>query len=931
MKRVMSAGFIFFLISIGIIFAVNAQFEEENFVSGEIIVKYADGIVGNGNEIIDEKNQQIIVYEYVPAPDSMTKLSTEEEIYALRFSNENAQEAVDYYRTMKEVDYVEVNYKMDFFKVPADTNYASQWGLKNSASEESWNLTIGNSSVVIAIIDTGVDWNHPDLSANIWNNSDEDCTNGVDGDGNGYIDDCRGYDFVNVSAGCSDADCESEDNDPMDYQGHGTHVSGIAAGVSSNSVGISGVCWNCSIMPIRAGYKDTSGNGVLTVADAVQALHYAVDNNATIISMSFGGSHSAALEDAINYSADRGVIMVAASGNSGANSRIYPCGYDSVLCVAAFDEGNTSASYSNYGSWVSVSAPGSSILSTYFDDDYTTLSGTSMSTPFVAGAIGLIKTYLPSKNHTSIKSVFNATGNSINFNGIFIRQLDIYASLLSLDSIVPSVNLVSPSSGAVNLTRNQTFICNATDWQLKNVTLFVWNATSLFYNTSTNITGIANQTSFNATLAYGTYHWNCLTYDQQHNGAYALGNFSLFVTNISASLISPLNDTHKNSTQAFNCSSETQTSKPLTNISFLLYNATQLVYNTTQNISGNFNASLFNYTFSQEGNYLWNCKAFNNASELDLADSNFSFNYDATAPTVNLVAPANSSSYSATSQSVSFEFNVIDASTILNCSLFIDGIINQSNGTVAVNVSTDFSATFGAGNYNWSVLCIDRAFNSVISLSRAFSIVAPVADSGSSSGGSSSSGGGGSSGGSGSSLITIGLSKTYVVSDSQVFGGYTQKLAAKDKVSFSFFDDKNNQHSLVMNEIGNDYINATIYSTPMNISLGVGQSALLNLTSDLYYDLFLKLHSIVDKKADVTIQRIHQPIIIGVGEKNAEETPLETFDKAIVDKLEQNITELKIILMALVLIIIGIILFFLLRKNKPLRVKKFKSRRNSAR
>ncbi|MEN9625828.1 MAG: hypothetical protein RL557_156 [archaeon] len=890
--------------------------QENEYVPGEIIVKYDDAVVGNGNEILTEDG--LLIYDSVVMPDEIEKIASGE-LYVLRFKGEDIADIIDGYQLMEEVEYAEPNYILSMEKIPNDTLYSSQWHLPAIAAPDAWNLTTGNKQTIIAVIDTGVDWNHPDLALNIWNNSDELCDSSIDNDHNGYKGDCRGYDFVDTPFGCSDADCSVEDNDPMDNEGHGTHTSGIAAAVSHNGVGVAGVCWNCSIMAVRAGYKNVNGNGVLTLGDAIAALHYAADNNATIISMSFGGSHSPSLQDAISYAAAGGSILVASSGNSGSNSTFFPCAYENVICVASSDENNTAASYSNYGSWVDVAAPGNAILSTFFDDDYRALSGTSMATPVIAGGIGLITSLYPGKNYTEIISAFNSS-RTINFSGVMIPLLNAYETILSFDNLSPVVNLVSPSDNWVSLNLSQIFFCNATDWQLKNMTLYVWNGSSVYYSETKNVAGIFNQTFFVVNLSnYGNYKWNCLATDALNNNAYTLSNFSLTLGNITTQLLSPSDNTQTNNNSIyFDCSAETETTKRLANMTFSLWNANLLYYQETKNNSGSSHLSSFNYTFSSEGEYQWNCKAYTNASEFDNGDDNFTFMYDLTVPVITLSEPIDNQAYIASSQTVLFNYIVSDLSDVINCSLFVNTIFNITDSSVVKNTSQSFSADFGPGLYAWTIQCVDRAGNIGISSSRNFTISAPVSSAGSGSSGSSSSEGSssssasssssssssgfssGSGGGAGgiSGSVVAPLPKIYVTSSEQIVSGYTQTLSRNDTIHFLF--DKLS-HEVKLSEVGNDFIIVLIDA--VEVVIEDGETISLNLNEDDHDDVSITCSDIATSKAEITLKKINtlvaKPTISG---------------QAIVDDEKTNNSLKKIenglYIVILIIILIIIILFY---------------------
>jgi subtilisin family serine protease len=290
-------------------------------------------------------------------------------------------------------------------RTPNDPDFRLLWGLKNSGgapfygtsgsdikAPEAWGVTTGSSGIVIALVDTGVEYTHPDLAANIWKNTGEIANNRIDDDKNGYIDDVNGWNFV------------SKNNNPMDDNGHGTHCAGTIAAVGNNNIGITGVCWNAKIMPLK--FLSASGSGY--VSDAISAILYANKMGAGVISNSWGGSqYSQALKDAIDISS---AVVVCASGNSGVNTDNnpqYPSAYTSsnIISVAATDSKDNLASFSNYGVYsVDVGAPGVRIRSTYKNGQYQYLSGTSMATPHVSGVAALLKVVNPGMSNIQIRN-----------------------------------------------------------------------------------------------------------------------------------------------------------------------------------------------------------------------------------------------------------------------------------------------------------------------------------------------------------------------------------------------------------------------------------------------------------------------------------------------------------------------------------------------
>lgn len=314
---------------------------------------------------------------------------------------QTVEQALNAIRADESVAYAEPNYLLSASVVPNDPSYPVQYGMTKIAAPQAWDLQTG-TNVVVAVIDTGVDYNHPDLAANIWTNTREIAGNGVDDDGNGYIDDVRGWDFV------------QNDNTPMDLNDHGTHVSGVIAGIGNNAAGISGVNWRAKIMPVR--FMDAIGQG--STINAIKALNYAVANGARISNSSWGGpAFSQALFDAIQAAGGKGHVFVAAAGNSTANNDTtpeYPSSYKlaNIISVAATDRNDVLAAFSNFGkASVDVAAPGVGIYSTVRNGAYKNLSGTSMAAPFVTGLGTLLLAQKANLTVAEVVNAMTATGN----------------------------------------------------------------------------------------------------------------------------------------------------------------------------------------------------------------------------------------------------------------------------------------------------------------------------------------------------------------------------------------------------------------------------------------------------------------------------------------------------------------------------------------
>jgi subtilisin family serine protease len=307
---------------------------------------------------------------------------------------QSVEEVLAAYNADPDVEYAELNYMVSTNLTPNDPLYGEQWALNKIDASIAWDLETGSPEVVVAVVDTGVDYRHRDLQANMWMNPGERANNGVDDDGNGYVDDIYGYDFCTYGG-------KLRDSDPLDDDGHGTHCAGIIAAKGNNRLDITGVCWRAQIMGLK--FLDSTGTG--WVADAVAAFYYAVENGANVTSNSWGGGgYCRCMEEAIDYAYSQGVIMVAAAGNSNSSAPFYPAFYDHMISVAATGPSDERASFSNYGDWVDLAAPGVDILSlrasgtsmgTIYNDYTTIASGTSMACPHVAGVYALVLSAQP--------------------------------------------------------------------------------------------------------------------------------------------------------------------------------------------------------------------------------------------------------------------------------------------------------------------------------------------------------------------------------------------------------------------------------------------------------------------------------------------------------------------------------------------------------
>lgn len=352
---------------------------------------------------------------------------------------------------------------------PNDAYFYRQDNLQLIRAPEAWATTAGAPTCVIAVIDTGVDYYHPDLVANIWHHP-------VTGD--------PGYDFVNTTVAENRAvpgeDYAAADNDPMDVHGHGTHIAGIIAAEANNHIGIAGTAYNCQIMPLRAGYSEydetLQAQGYFDLAGIVSSIHYAVDNDADVINMSFGavgvGANSTAMENAVNYALSHDVVCVAAAGNDSqslSEHPNYPAMYAGVICVSAVSNtGVFETSYSNYGNRIDIAAPGGHLdnIEALVEGIISTLPrgsdgsprygeeiGTSMATPHVAAAAGMLRAIYPELSADAIRNLLlNSTRDAGTpgkdaYYGYGI--LDIYNAI---DRTPPTIQFSAVSTGNWGVT-----------------------------------------------------------------------------------------------------------------------------------------------------------------------------------------------------------------------------------------------------------------------------------------------------------------------------------------------------------------------------------------------------------------------------------------------------------------------------------------------
>ena len=377
------------------------------------------------------------------------------------------------------VEYVERVHTLKVDGIPNDPEYPSQWGLKRVGMEQAWEKTTGSADIVIGVIDTGVEYSHPDLVNQLWINTEEDANgnrrldpwphtelrdgvpgdfDGVDNNGNGFTDDVIGYDFTDQHRPRTEGtgDNTTPDPDPADEMGHGTAVAGIIGAEADNGIGIAGMAPGCRMMVLRA----FDGTGVGLESDVARAVIYAVRQGARVINMSFGDvAYSRVLRDVLRWAYGRGVVTVASAGNSASDELHYPSAYDETISVGATGIGDGLASFSNFGESVDLVAPGLDIITTARDGKTSPFNGTSASAPFVSAAAALILSLNPQFDPEEIRGALVATCRDVGARGWDHRtgagRLDVNKAL---DVGYPSVIRISSPSVSEGITADTVVV-----------------------------------------------------------------------------------------------------------------------------------------------------------------------------------------------------------------------------------------------------------------------------------------------------------------------------------------------------------------------------------------------------------------------------------------------------------------------------------------
>ena len=594
------------------------------------------------------------------------------------------------------VIYAEPDYRLDLVQVPNDPDFSQLWGMTRIQAPQAWDIQTGSHDVVVAVIDTGVKYNHADLTNNILR------------DTNGNV---VGYNFADSTS------------DPMDLNGHGTHCSGTIGGQGNNSIGVAGVNWNVKIMPLK--FLGEEGG---STTDAIKAIDFAIAKNADIMSNSWGGGgFSEALKQAIERAQAAGILFVVAAGNDGKNNDTtptYPANYSLpnmiVVASTAWDGSKeTLSSFSNYGKTVDLAAPGSSIYSTWNDGAYKSISGTSMATPHVAGVAALIKAQHPDWTYAQIKDKILTSVDkmdSLTTVGCTISsgwwsttkcevatggRLNAFKALQSDDEISPTVSITAPANGA-SVANTITITANAQD-NIK-VTKVVFSITPGAILCEDTVAPFS--CSFNTTnVTNGQYTLNAKAYDAAGNQGNAAPVTIQVANEVDteapvASITSPADGAAVSGTITIkaNASDNVGVSKVEFYINGILVSTDtaapyEHVFNTltVSNLPHNF----FVKAYDAMGN------AGTSATVVVSVE-----NYDTELPVVAITSPANNSSFGIGQKAITV--NATDNAGVAKVELFINDAPAGTKTAAPYSFTYDFST---AGTFSIKAVATDLSGN----------------------------------------------------------------------------------------------------------------------------------------------------------------------------------------------------------------------------
>jgi len=343
------------------------------------------------------------------------------------------------------VEFAQPNYLYRPCETPNDPEFPDQYAHQLIRMEDAWDISTGSRDIVVAVLGTGVDVNHPDLKDNIWVNKGEIAGNKIDDDGNGYVDDIHGWDFA------------SNSHDMTPWYEHETEVAGVIGAVGNNGKGVCGVNWKCSIMVLEVEYESD---------EVAESLDYTAANGARVVNMSFGGDGfgpegDPVVKAAVDNAYEKGVLLVASAGNSDSSRPHYPAAYPNVLSVASTNGEDTKTGHSTFGSWVDIAAPGTDIVTTEPDGGYISTAGTSFSSPYVAAVGALVLSHRPELTAVQVRAILENTAAPVyygdvdpNLGYIGVGRVNAWSALDGADEayplseiFVPTPNEVFPADG----------------------------------------------------------------------------------------------------------------------------------------------------------------------------------------------------------------------------------------------------------------------------------------------------------------------------------------------------------------------------------------------------------------------------------------------------------------------------------------------------
>ncbi len=565
------------------VFSLNAQEVHPHYWDGQVYFRTATfSVMGGNSEAVDLKEATFFTEEEI-ARFGITEIKKPfwratdvsiQTIYLLSFSESvQVYELIRAMEAKPEIEYAEQVPIHKTTLTPNDlggnsTSGTGQWHLWKIQAQQAWDISTGNPNIVVAIVDDAVKINHPDLAPALWVNPGEIPGNGIDDDGNGYVDDVNGYDVA--------------DNDPNplpnnNQMSHGTHVAGISGAATNNGIGIASIGYNLKIMAVKASNTATS------ITAGYSGVIYAADAGARVINMSWGGQGGGQTgQNIVNYAHNKGCHLVAAAGNDNTTTIFYPAGYNNVIAVASTTTNDAKSSFSNFGSWIQVAAPGSSIRSTYINsstgaDTYAFNQGTSMASPLVAGLLGLMYSLNPNLTKSQAEScLYNNTDPvTSNTNQMGAGRINAFKAMQCVNATV-----AAPPVSAV--TANATSVCAGTPVQFNGsstggpATTYQWT----FPGGTPSASNLQNPTVTYS--ANGTYSVTLTTTNQFGNNTQTFPNF-VTVSNSAVQIMY---------SQDFETSPTGFTAQNPDN------GVTWTIANTAGNLSGTKSAgiNLFNYT-----------------------------------------------------------------------------------------------------------------------------------------------------------------------------------------------------------------------------------------------------------------------------------------------------------------------------------------------